>query len=88
VPDLNQGAEAIYGFRPGRARFTFTVSVDARLEKTVRIGRTRVIGALEVFNLLNTTEEVEEYVATDPLFRTPTAVQPPRAARAALRVVF
>ncbi len=88
VPDLNQGAEAIYGFRPGRARFTFTLSVDARLEKTLRVGRTKIVGALEVFNLLNTTEEVEEHVATDPSFRRPTAVQPPRAARAALRVVF
>jgi hypothetical protein len=88
VPDLNQGAEAIYGFRPGRSRFTFTGSLDARFEKTVRIGRTRIIGALEVFNLLNMTEEVEEHVATDPSFRRPTAVQPPRAARAALRLVF
>jgi hypothetical protein len=88
VTDLQQGAEAIYGFRPGRSRFTFTGTLDARVDKTLRAGRTRIVAALEVFNLLNAGEEVEENVASGPLFRTPTAVQPPRAARAALRVVF
>lgn len=88
VSDLNQGAEGIYGFRPGRSRFTFTGTLDARLEKAIRLGRTRIIGAIEIFNLLNAGEEVEEDVATGPTFRRPTALQPPRAARVALRVVF
>jgi hypothetical protein len=77
VPDLNQGAEAIYGFRPGRSRFTFTRTLDARIEKTMRLGRTRIIGALDIFNLLNMAEEVEEDVATGMSFRTPTALQSP-----------
>ncbi|MBI4887250.1 MAG: carboxypeptidase regulatory-like domain-containing protein [Acidobacteria bacterium] len=88
VPDLNQGAEAIYGYRPGRTRFTFTLTVDAHLEKALTIGRTRVAGILEVFNLLNSDKEVEEHVVTGAAFRSPTAVQPPRAARVGLRISF
>ena len=88
VPDLNQGAEAIQAYNRGRSRFTFTLTVDAHVEKTFRIGRARVGGVVEMFNLLNSSEEVEEDVLTSPAFRTSTAVQPPRAARIALRVAF
>jgi hypothetical protein len=45
-------------------------------------------GVVEVFNLLNTSEEVEEDVRTTPAFRRATAVQPPRAVRLALRLTF
>ena len=88
VPDLNQGAEAINGYRLGRTRFTFTFSLDAHVEKTFTAGRARVAGVIEVFNLLNTANEVEEDVRTGPTFRRATAVQPPRAARIGLRVGF
>jgi hypothetical protein len=80
VPDLNQGAEAIQAYRRGRTRFTFTLTVDAHIEKTVQIGRAKVGGIVEIFNLLNTSEEVEEDVLTSPTFRRSTAVQPPRGA--------
>jgi len=88
VPDLNQGPEAINGYRLGRTRFTFTFSLDTHVEKTFAVGRARVAGVFEVFNLLNTNNEVEEDVTTGPTFRVPTAIQPPRAARIGLKVAF
>ena len=88
VPDLNQGAEAINGYRPGRTRFTFTLTVDAHVEKAVTVGRARIAGVVEIFNLLNTANEVEEDVVTTSSFRRPTAVQPPRAARIGVQVRF
>ena len=88
VPDLNQGAELIPAYRRGRTRFTFTFTLDAHVEKSVAIGRVRLAGVFEVFNLLNTSEEVEENVLTTPAFRTPTALQPPRTARVAIKVGF
>jgi hypothetical protein len=88
VTDLNQGPEAINGYRLGRTRFTFTFSLDTHVEKTFAVGRARVVGIVEVFNLLNTGNEVEEDVTTGPTFRMPTAIQPPRAARIGFKVVF
>ena len=44
--------------------------------------------SFEVFNLFNTHDEVDEDVTTGPIFRVPTAIQPPRAARIGLRVAF
>jgi hypothetical protein len=41
VPDLNQGPEAINGYRLGRTRFTFTFTLDTHFEKTFSIGRAR-----------------------------------------------
>jgi hypothetical protein len=88
IPDLNQGPEAINGYRLGRTRFTFTFSLDMHVEKTFSVGRGRVAAIVEVFNLLDTDKEVEEDVATGSTFRMPTAVQPPRAARIGVRVAF
>ena len=88
VPDLNQGPEAIPAYRRGRTRFTYTLTVDAHVQKSLRIGRTRLTAVLEAFNLLNNAKEIEEDVVTGPLFRTTTVVQPPRAVRIAARVGF
>jgi TonB dependent receptor len=88
IPDLNQGPEAINGYRLGRTRFTFTLTLDTRFEKTVSVAGARVTGVLEVFNLLNMRNEVEEDVRTGPTFRAPTAIQPPRAARIGARIAF
>ncbi len=88
VPDLSQGPEAIPAYRRGRTRFTYTLTLDAHVQKSLRIGRTRLTAVLEVFNLLNSAKEVEEDVVTNALFRTTTAVQPPRAVRIAARVGF
>jgi len=88
VPDLPQGPEAISAYRRGRTRFTYTLTVDAHVQKSLRVGGTRLTAVLEVFNLLNNSKEVEEDVVTGPSFRTTTAVQPPRAVRIAARVGF
>jgi hypothetical protein len=88
VPDLTQGPEAIPAYRRGRTRFTYTLTLDAHAEKSLRIGRARLTAVLEVFNLLNNAKELEEDVVTDSSVRTTTVVQPPRAVRIAARVGF
>jgi hypothetical protein len=69
-------------------RFTYTVTVDARVEKGVRVGASRLALVAEVFNLLGQRNEVEEDPVWGPDFRTPTAVQPPRAVRLGARLDF
>jgi hypothetical protein len=54
----------------------------------VSLGRTRLAGVFEVFNILDNAHEVEENVVTGPAYRTITAVQPPRAVRIGVRVDF
>ena len=88
VPDLLQGTEPISALPRGRTRFTFAFTLDTRLEKDLPIGGRRATAVLEFYNLLNTRNEVEEDVTSGPTFRTPTAVQPPRAIRVGVRVVF
>ena len=88
VPDLTQGAEAIPAYRRGRTRFTYTLTLDAHVQKALRVGPTTLTAVVEIFNVLNNSKEVEEDVVTGGLFRTTTAVQPPRAVRIAARVGF
>lgn len=88
VPDLNQGTEAVQAYPNGRTRFTFTGSLDLRLQKGFRIGSTRVDALFDAYNLLTRSNEVEEYVITGPAFRTPTAIQPPHSVHLGLRVTF
>jgi hypothetical protein len=86
VPGLNQGAEPVQAYRNGRTRFTYALTVDARIEKRVTIGGFYLGGVFEAFNLLNTKNEVEEDIFTGPNFRATTAVQPPRVFRLGLRL--
>ncbi|HEY7409548.1 MAG TPA: hypothetical protein VII13_02340 [Vicinamibacteria bacterium] len=88
LADLPQGREAVRAVPNGRHRFTYTLTVDARLEKEFGAGRARVGLVAEAFNLLQTAHETEEYVVTGAAFRTPTARQPPRAFRAGVRASF
>jgi hypothetical protein len=88
VPDLNQGTEAVQAYPSGGTRFTFTGSLDLRLQKGFRIGSTRVDALFDAYNLLTRSNEVEEYVITGPAFRTPTAIQPPHSLHLGLRVTF
>ncbi len=87
-PDLNQGAEAVRAFRNGRTRFTFEMTVDARLQKGFRIGGHRADVFLEAYNLFNEYLEVEEDTVSGPTSRMKTASQPPRAIYFGLRVPF
>jgi hypothetical protein len=84
---LRQGPEPVSA-QPERSRFTFTFTLDARLEQGIRVGRTRLGVGAEVLNVLGTSNEVEEDVVTGARYRTVTAVQPPRAVLLELRAEF
>jgi len=88
VPGLNQGTEAVRGFATGRSRFTFRSTLDVRLQKRVAAGGAALEVFLDTYNLLNMSNEVEEYVVTGPRFRETTAVQPPRSFHLGARVTF
>ncbi len=85
IPDLNQGPEAIQGIRNGMSRFTYTGTLDVRVQKESARGRQRVTLVMDVYNLPGMRKEVEEYVVTGPNFRDETAVQPPRTVLVGLR---
>ena len=86
--DLNQGIEFVPALPRGLTRFTYTFTLDTRLEKQLPIRGHRAALILDMFNLLNTNNEVEENEVTGPAFRNPTAVQPPRSVRLGLRLTF
>jgi len=87
VPWLNQGTDAIRAFRSGKSRFTFTGTLDVRLQKGLTLpGKGRAVLFVDAFNVLNLGEEVEEWVVSGPAYRTPTAVQPPRTLHIGLRL--
>ena len=88
VPDLNQGTEAVQAYPNGGTRFTFTGTLDLRLQKGFTIGSTRLDALFDAYNLLTRSNEVEEYVVTGPDFRTSTAIQPPHSLHLGLRVTF
>ena len=88
VQDLNQGTEAVRAFPNGKTRFTFTATLDARLEKGFPIGGHRVGAFIEGYNLLNWAKEIEEFPVTGSSPRLTAAVQPPRAMHVGLRVDF
>jgi hypothetical protein len=73
---------------PSGHRFTYTLTVDARLEKGLRWGRHRVAFIAEAFNVLGIRNEVEENPVWGPSFREPTAFQPPRVVKVGLRLDF
>ena len=88
APELNQGPELIRAADNGLQRFTLAFTLDVRLEKSLRFGNRRFVTQLDVFNLWDTTHEVEEDVSTGATFRVPTVVQPPRAIRLTGRFEF
>ena len=87
-PDLHQGPDPVKAITNGDSRFTYVLTVDARIEKGFTLGRTRLAGVLEAFNLRGTGIEVEEDVTSGPSYRATSAVQPPRALRLGLRFDF
>jgi hypothetical protein len=88
VPNLNQGPEIVRAFRNGRTRFTFTGTLDARLQKGFAFGRRRLAAVLEGYNILNMGLELEEVQVTGALSRATTAVLPPRALHVGVRLTF
>jgi hypothetical protein len=85
---LNQGVEAIRAFPNGRSRFTFAETVDARIQKSFPIGRDTLDVVFDMFNLLDTKNEVEEQTVSGAAFRDVTAIQPPRTVHAGFRFNF
>jgi hypothetical protein len=89
VPDLVTGPEIVHAYPMGRTRFTYTATVDARIEKgfTWAAGR-RASLRVDIFNLTNHANELEEDVWTGPSFRRSTIVQPPRTMRVGMEIAF
>ena len=88
VPGLNQGTEQVRAFRNGKTRFTFINTLDARYLQPFRLGRLHLQASVDVYNLLATALEIEEYPVTGPLSRTTTAVQPPFAMHVGIKIPF
>jgi hypothetical protein len=88
VPSLNQGAEAIRGFAEGGTRFTYTATLDVRLQKAFRVGLGRLDGFIDVYNLTNHHHETEERTVLGEGFRTVTVIQPPRSVHVGGRLTF
>jgi len=85
---LTQGPEAIRAFPNGGSRFTFTGTLDVRLQKEFVVAGTKLALVADAYNLVNLGNEVEERVVSGPDFRTVTAIQPPLTARFGLRFTF
>jgi hypothetical protein len=88
VPDLNQGAEAIRASVNGKTRFTYTMTVDARLQKAFALGGSHLTALVDAYNLFNTETEIEEFSVTGPASRLTAAVQPPRSFHVGLKLDF
>ena len=86
--DVQQGLDFIPALPRGLTRYTYAFTLDTRLEKQITLSGGRAALVLDVFNLLNTNNEVEEDEVTGPAFRTATAVQPPRSVRFGFRLAF
>jgi hypothetical protein len=88
VPDLTQGRTAVRAHMNGGAAFSYIGTLDIRVQKVFTSGRSEVAAVVDVYNLPNLSNEVTEYVVSGPMFRTPTARQPPRTALVGVRVTF
>ena len=88
MPDLNQGPEAVRAFRNGRTRFTFSMTVDARLQKSWRVGGRTLSAFADAYNLFNQALEVEEFSVTGATSRLTSAVQPPRVVQVGVKLPF
>jgi hypothetical protein len=82
-------AQIVPAFPNGLTRFSYLVTLDARLEKGFALGHGRRAAVmLDVFNLTNMANEVEEDPVSGASFRATTAVQPPRTVRLGFRFEF
>ncbi|HEY2432786.1 MAG TPA: hypothetical protein VGI12_08925 [Vicinamibacterales bacterium] len=88
VPDLPQGPDIVRAYANGKSKFTFTATLDLRVQKMMTWGGRDVALGLESYNLTNLRNEVEEVVVTGPLWRQPTYTQPPRVIRLTVSTSF
>jgi hypothetical protein len=88
APDLPQGPDLVRAYANGKSKFTYTATLDLRVQKVVNWeGRDITLG-IESYNLTNLRNEVEEVTLTGPLWRKPTLTQPPRVVRLTASVTF
>ena len=88
VSGLNQGIEAVRAFRNGATRFTFTGTLDGRLQKTFKVSGRDFAVLLDGYNILNLAYEIEEFSVTGPASRLTSATQPPRTVHLGFRFSF
>lgn len=85
---LTQGPTLVRAYRNGGSAFTYTGTLDVRVQRAFRIGRATLTAGFDVYNLPGMQKEVTEYVVAGPRFREPTAIQPPRTGLVSVRVVY
>jgi hypothetical protein len=78
----------VRAFPNGRNRFTFTGTLDLRVQKGFTVGKARLDAIVDFYNLATRSNEVDEYVVTGPDFRTPTAIEPPHSVHLGVRLTF
>jgi hypothetical protein len=88
VPDLPQGADIVRAYANGKSKFTFTATLDLRVQKMVTWGGRDIALGIESYNVTNLRNEVEELVVTGPLWRMPSVTQPPRVIRLTASMTF
>lgn len=85
---LSTGPEMVHAYAMGRTRFTYTLTLNTRIEKGFTLAGRRAAVRVDVFNATQHRNEVEEDVLTTPQFRRSTAVQPPLTVRVGFRIAM
>jgi hypothetical protein len=88
LPGLNQGPEAVRAFRNGRTRFTFTMTVDTRLQKGFTVGGRKLTAIVDAYNVFNQFLQIEEIAVSGATSRQTSAIQPPIAVHVGIRIPF
>jgi hypothetical protein len=90
VDGLNQGPLFIQAHPRGVARYEYNMTVDVRLEKSLRLGSTVLRLMADVFNVFNQSQATEESPWTNAEFplRFATHIQSPRFIRAGFNFEF
>jgi hypothetical protein len=88
APDLPQGPDAIRAFANGKTKFTYTATLDLRVQKVLRWSGHDITLGVESYNTTNLRNEVEEDMVTGPRWRQPTFTQPPRVIRLTAGIAF
>lgn len=82
---LRTGPEMIHAYRVARTRYTYSLTLDMRLQKLFTVAGHSAAVRVDVFNATQHKNELEENALTTPLFRLSTVVQPPLTFRLGLR---
>jgi hypothetical protein len=88
VPNLTQGPTAVRAYANGGSAFTYTGTLDVRVQKAFTVNGGDAAVYVDVFNAPNVSNEAAERVVAGAAFRTPTSVQPPRTAVVGIRLTF